>query len=186
MTGEKSALIMRSMRDSTGKRTFSCKDYLTKDQISGIFSRFSKDKKLGKLIEPQPTGQDNEVVREDEIFTTECGREKEMIDMLNQSIILVKSYFDLSVDDYVYVTFTPSNAKRKTSRSEHFVGQITNINNGIIEVSLLDVSSSGSYYYWPMQVKTWCIERTDIHLKLSSPSVDRRLHLISRGRFRGD
>ena len=101
-----------------------------------------------------------------------------MIDMLNESIILVKSYFDLSVDDYVYVTFTPSNAKRKTSRSEHFVGQITNINNDIIEVSLLDVSSSGSYYYWPMQVKKWCIERTDIHLKLSSPSVDRRLHLL--------
>ena len=72
----------------------------------------------------------------------------------------------------------PNNAKRKTNRSEHFVGQITNINNDIIEVSLLDVSSSGSYYYWPMQVKKWCIERTDINLKLSSPSVDRRLHLL--------
>ena len=50
MTCEKSALKMRSMRDSTGKQTLSCKDYLTKDQISGMFSRFSKDKKLGKLI----------------------------------------------------------------------------------------------------------------------------------------
>ena len=43
------------------------------------------------------------------------GREAEMIDMLNERIILIKSHFDLSVDDYVYVTFMSSNLKRKTS-----------------------------------------------------------------------
>ena len=78
----------------------------------------------------------------------------------------------------MFVSFSPSISKRNATRSDHFVVQVANINNDEIEVSLLGLNSSGIYYFWATQLKKWCIEWGDLHLKFSSPSVNRRLHLL--------
>ena len=153
---------------------FSSKVYLTKDQISGLFARFSKDQKLGKLVEPiRDSDQDEQ--EEPPVFANDRHHEI-IIDAVNESVLLIKSHFELCVNDFVYLTYSSSSNKRKVNRNQHFVGQITTISEDDVEINLLEECEN--YFMWPDRVKKRCIKRNEIHVKLSCPSLDRRLHLL--------
>ena len=51
ISGKKAVIKIRKLSDKTRKKVFSSEEYLTKDKISGLFARFSKDNKLDKQIE---------------------------------------------------------------------------------------------------------------------------------------
>ena len=138
------------------------------------FSRFARDKKEGKLLEPVESNTSHQ-------HEIDCAYENESEVTLDislrqyKSMELLKSDFDLNINDYVYVCFSAGN-KRKHSRLEHFAGIVTNVMDDNVTLNLLDAKDN--YFSWPNRVKTWCIEITEVHLKLSTPSIDRRLHVI--------
>ena len=62
-----------------------------------------------------------------------------------------------------------------TARSEHFAGQIVIIEDEDVEINFLQECKN--YFTWPdPESKSW-IKTDEIHVKLSNPSFDRRLHL---------
>lgn len=100
----------------------------------------------------------------------------EILDAVNESVSLIKSHFELCMNDFVYLSYSSDGKKRKVNRNEHFVGQVTMINEDNVEVNLLE--ESGNYFSWPDRVKKRHLKQSEIHLKFPCPSVDRRLHLL--------
>jgi hypothetical protein len=61
------------------------------------------------------------------------------------------------------------------TRSEHFAGQIVSIDKEGIEINLQECDK---YFTWPDPESQSWINMDEIHVKLSTPSIDWRLHLI--------
>lgn len=91
-----------------------------------------------------------------------------------ETLDLIKSHFEISVNDFVCLAL--ENKKRKVGRLEHLIGQVVAMDDDSVEINFL--SKIGTYYSWPEKVSQFWISREEVHLKLEEPQLDRRLHLI--------
>lgn len=55
-------LKIRALRDKKNSKLVYPEDYLTNKQILSIFSRMTQDVKLGKVSEPKPIKERNEII----------------------------------------------------------------------------------------------------------------------------
>ena len=63
------------------------------------------------------------------------------------------------------------------ARSKHLAGQIINLDDNGVEISFL--KHSEKYFWWPDPLNDSWVDINDIHLKLDTPNMDRRQHLIA-------
>ena len=65
---------------------------------------------------------------------------------------------------------------KSKARSNHFAGQIINLDdNGVGKSSL---KHSEKYFWWPDPLNDSWVDINDIHLKVDPQNMDRRQHLI--------
>lgn len=132
-TAEAAVLKMRSCRDENNCKMFTPDEYLTKEQMARQFSRLTREKKKRKVIEPTQI----EVVDETDV-------PEEEIDVLQDTMDAIKSHFEIKISDFVCIAITNENPKAPT-RKEHFIGQVIDVDDDMIEVSYL-VFKAGGYY----------------------------------------
>ena len=65
---------------------------------------------------------------------------------------------------------------KSKARSNHFAGQIINLDDNGVEKSSL--KHSEKYFWWPDPLNDSWVDINDIHLKLDPQNMDRRQHLI--------
>ena len=61
-------------------------------------------------------------------------------------------------------------------RSNHFAGQIVNLDDNGVEISFL--KNSGKFFMQPDPLSVSWVDVNDIHLKVDTPNMDRRQHLM--------
>ena len=89
---------------------------------------------------------------------------------------VVENYFKLEVNDLVYVSLANERKDKSFSRPEHYLGHILRIDTNDIELNFLQ--KENKYIFWPDPPRQSWILRDEVHLKLASPTIDRRLHLL--------
>ena len=65
---------------------------------------------------------------------------------------------------------------KSKARSNHFAGQIINLDDNGVEKSSL--KHSEKYFWWPDPLNDSWVDINDIHLKVDPQNMDRRQHLI--------
>ena len=65
---------------------------------------------------------------------------------------------------------------KSKARSNHFAGQIINLDDNGVEKSSL--KHSEKYFWWPDPLNDSWVDINDIHLKLDPQNMDRRQHRI--------
>ena len=65
---------------------------------------------------------------------------------------------------------------KSKARSNHFAGQIINLDDNGVEKSSL--KHSEKYFWWPDPLNDSWVDINGIHLKLDPQNMDRRQHLI--------
>ena len=63
------------------------------------------------------------------------------------------------------------------ARSKHLAEQIINLDDNGVEISFL--KHSEKYFWWPDPLNDSWVDINDMHLKLVTPNMDRRQHLIA-------
>lgn len=175
-SAEKVVAKMRLLRDDSGKKVFTPNDYLSVDQVTSMFSRQAAQKKKKQLREPvketaktgeqQPTDdQENDEDSDDSDFPEEE-------DNIQNCLEHLRNLDNLQPSDFVYVGFQKNKGNNQVCSSNHFVGQVLQIDEDEVEIKYM--RKSGSYFVWPEVEDIGWTSRADIHLFLNVPSIDRR------------
>ena len=119
-----------------------------------------QQQRAGKLKEHKETGKDQS--------------QGSIIVEPDQSNEVEKSgkLFQLEVNDFVYVSQANERKKKLFSQPEHYIGQILVIDKNDIELNFFQTVVNIDF------VQTWVL-KDEVHLKLMSPTIDRRLCLLS-------
>jgi len=118
-TPESTAKRMRSLRDDNNNKMFVPSEYLSKEQITSMFSRMTRNLKLGKLSPPEEQC--------DEVILFEGQFDDSPDDHVTNAMERVKDHFTITTNNFVCISFV--NEKKKTFRGEHFVGQVKTVDD---------------------------------------------------------
>jgi len=94
-------------------------EYLSKEQITSMFSRMTRNLKLGKLSPPEEQC--------DEVILFEGQFDDSPDDHVTNAMERVKDHFTITTNNFVCISFV--NEKKKTFRGEHFVGQVKTVDD---------------------------------------------------------
>jgi hypothetical protein len=174
-TPEGTVKKMRSLRDENNVKMFIPGEYLTKEQIASMFSRMTRDLKLGKLSVPK---EQCDTPDENVPDTPDDTPDENVPDTPDENVPdameRIREQFTIATNDFVCISFT--NEKKKSFRGEHFVGQVTTVDDDMVQISYLN--EHVKYFSWPVDSSESWVSLDEIHLKLAEPCIDRRLHLI--------
>ena len=169
-TADKVVEKMRTKHTVDGKKLFAPKDYLTREQITAAFSRMAKQYQTGKLT--KPTQKDKQVEVE---LTFHENDEEYLLDNVETIIdedlqMLTNELESFNTGDFVYVELKNKKKLKSKVCSDHFAGQIVNLDDNEVEISFL--KNSQKYYMWPDPLSVSWVDVDDIHLKLDTPNMD--------------
>ena len=135
----------------------------------------TKQYQTGKLA--KPTQKDKQV--EVELTFHENNKEylldngENIIDEDLQMLTNERESFDTG--NFVHVELKNKKKLKRKVLSNHFAGQIVNLDDNGVETSFL--KNSEKYFMWLIFYVSW-VNVNDIHLKLDTPEMDRRQHLM--------
>ena len=119
-----------------------------------------QQQRAGKLKEPKETDKD-QLQCDIPTEIVEPDQSNEIEEVMN----VVKNYFKLEVNDFVYVSLANVRKKKSFSRPEHYTGQILQIDKNDIELNFLQKENKYIFLQDPPR-QPWVL-RNEVHLKLA-------------------
>ena len=132
----------------------------------------SKQCHKGTSKEPKETEKDI-VLQYSESDNLITNNEEQIIESELEAVI---NQVQLNIGNFIYVELKNKSKLKCKNRSNHFVGQIVSLEDEDVEVSF--IKQNENYFWWPEPLSTSWVDISDIHLRLNTPDMDRRQHLI--------